>query len=123
MEDVSSAMGTNPRSRLSIVGLLLFIVPMILAGLRFCSLHLFSQNARFPFRGIAGLVDSHFANYFQDPDITAIILISAVGSLSLSLVGYRAANKMFKLVSVFVVGFSSVIIVLQIVMMFLTKTA
>ena len=118
MEDTSSPKSMTSKNGLSIIGLLLFIVPVKLAALRFYSLHMFTQNAHFPFGGIVRWFDSHFANFEQDPIITATILILALGSIVTSAIGYNTANKTFKLLSAIVIGVSSVVIVLQLLMVF-----
>jgi hypothetical protein len=123
MEDTPSQNDTHFRNGFSIIGLLLGIVPIKLLALRFLSLQMFSQNADVPFRGIVRWFDSRFANFGHDLIITAIILILASGSLVTSVIGYGAANKTFKILSAFVIGVTSVIIVLQILMMLSTKTA
>ena len=118
MEDTSSPNVVSPQNKLSIIGLLLFIVALKLAAIRFFSLHGFNQNKHIPFQETIRWFDSHFANYLQDPVLTAIILILAAISLVVSITGYKLANKTFKLVSTFVIGVSSIIIVLQVLLMF-----
>ncbi len=123
MEDPSSSKNTKPRNRLSIIGLLLFVVPLKLAALRLYSLHVFTQNAHIPFQAMVRSFDSHFANFEQDPIITTIILIVATASLWISIMGFNAASKTFRLLNALVTGGSSVIIVLQILMIISAKTA